>query len=97
VSVGARYAVFGIQIIRCVPEHDGTDPPSADALTAAGIALMTDAGLLSQALVELGGKGGPLQRLGMATAGDVAVLGPSGGFAAAEGHLTITASQIKAG
>lgn len=97
VSVGARYTILGIQIIRCVPEHDGTDPPPADTLTKAGLALMTDGGLLSQALVELCGKDGPLKRLGMATAGDVAFLGPAGGFAAAEGHLTITASQIKAG
>jgi hypothetical protein len=99
VSVGARYAVFSVQIVRSTAEveHDGIDPPPAGDLTKAGLALMIDAGMLSQALVELCGKGGPLSRAGMATAGDVVFLGPSGMFAASEGHLSVTAAAIKAG
>lgn len=94
VSVGARYTIITVQIVRCVPEHDGTDPPTVDELTTAGVALLTDAGLLSQALVELCGKGGGLQRAGVATAGAVEILGPSGGFAAVEGNVTVTASAL---
>jgi hypothetical protein len=99
VSVGARYAVFGVQIVRSTAavEHDGEDPPTPEALTAAGLAMMIDAGMLSQALVELCGKGGALAGAGMATAGDVVFLGPSGMFAATEGHLSITAAALKAG
>lgn len=99
VSVGARYAVFGVQIVRSTAEveHDGTEPPPTADLTKAGLALMVDAGMLSQALVELCGKGGPLSRAGMATAGDVVFVGPSGMYAASEGHISVTASTIKAG
>lgn len=99
VSVGARYAVFGVQIVRSTAavEHDGEDPPTPDALTTAGLAMMIDAGMLSQALVELAGKDGPLKRAGMATAGDVVFLGPSGMFAATEGHLSVTAGTLKTG
>lgn len=94
VSVGARYTVIAVQIIRCVPEHDGQEPPPSDAVTKAGIAHMTDAGLLSQALVELCGRNGPLKEWGAATAGAVEPVGPSGGMAAVEGNLTITASRL---
>lgn len=99
VSVGARYAVFAVQIVRSTAavEHDGEDPPTPEDLTAAGLAMMTDAGLLSQALVELTGKNGALSSAGMATAGDVVFLGPSGMFAATEGHLSVTTSTLKAG
>lgn len=99
VSVGARYAVFAIQIVRSTAEveHDGEDPPTPAALTKAGLAMMVDAGLLTQALVELAGKNGALARAGMATAGDVVFLGPSGMFAATEGHLAVTVASLKAG
>jgi hypothetical protein len=99
VSVGARYTVMAVQIVRCTAEveHDGIDPPPPDDLTAAALALLTDGGLLSQALAELCGKGGALQRAGMATAGDVVFLGPSGMYAASEGHLSVSATTIKAG
>jgi hypothetical protein len=99
VSVGARYAVFAVQIVRSTAdvEHDGEDPPPPPALTKAGLAMMVDMGLLSQALVELAGKNGPLSRAGMATAGDVVPLGPSGMFAATEGHLAVTVASLKAG
>lgn len=94
VSTGTRYTVLTAQIIRCVPEHDGTDPPTVEELTTAGLALLTDAGLLSQALVELCGSNGVLKRAGMAIAGDIAIIGPSGGFAATEGSATVTAAVL---
>jgi hypothetical protein len=94
VSVGARYTIITVQIIRCGPEHDGTEPPTADELTTAGVAALTDAGLLSQALVEVCGKGGVLHRAGVAVAGAVEILGPAGGFTAVEGNVTVTASTL---
>jgi hypothetical protein len=99
VSVGARYTVMAVQIVRSTAavEHDGIDPPPPADLTTAALALLTDGGLLSQALVELCGKDGALQRMGMASAGDVVFLGPAGMFAATEGHLSVTASRLKGG
>lgn len=97
VAAGARYAIFSVQIVRCVPVIDPADIPNADILNTAGVAILTDAGLLSQALVELCGPRGALKRMGVAIAGDVDILGPAGGFAATEGHLTITAANLAQG
>lgn len=92
VSVGARHAVFAVQIVRCL-DDDG-DPPAPDVLTEAGLALLRDAGLLSQALVELCGRTGALRSAGSAVAGAVEILGPSGGRCAVEGSLTVTAGNL---
>ncbi|MGH3783144.1 MAG: hypothetical protein ACRDRO_21600 [Pseudonocardiaceae bacterium] len=91
---GMRYTVIVVQIVRAVPESDGTDPPDADVLTAAGLALARDAGLLSQCLMELVGQSGALRKAGMAVAGGVEILGPSGYFAAVEGHVEVTAGLL---
>lgn len=94
VAAGARHTVIAVQIVRWVPESDGTNPPDADELTAAGLEVMRDAGLLSQALVDLCGPSGPFKKLGTAIAGAVEILGPSGFMAASEGNLTITAGNL---
>jgi len=93
-SVGARHAIFIVQIVRCLPGSDDEGPPDAEAWTDAGLALMRDAGLLSQALVELCGKNGALRRSGMATAGAVEMTGPIGGMAAVEGNVTVTVKNL---
>lgn len=92
VSVGLRHAVITVQVVRDIGDAD-TDPAPADVVTAAGLLLAKDAGLLSQALVELTTTGA-LKRAGVALVGDVDPIGPSGGFAAVEGTLTVTAGTL---
>lgn len=94
-SGGTRYATFNIQIVRCVPSSAELD--DIDALNASGVTILKDAGLLSQALAELCGPRGPLKRAGVATAGNVEILGPAGGFAATEGQLLVTTAQLVPG
>ena len=93
VSLGLRHVVITAQVVREV----GDDGPSAgDALdvTEAGLLLARDAGMLSQALVELAGPGGAFRRAGSALAGEVIPVGPGGGYAAVEGALTVTAGDV---
>lgn len=97
-SAGLRHAVFAVQIVRAHPEpDDGTNLPTVAELTAAGLAAMTDAGLLSQALVEACAAvkqhlRGPLQ--GSVLPGVVDTIGPSGGMAGVEGTITATAAWL---
>jgi hypothetical protein len=97
-SRGMRHAVLAVQLVRCVPESaDGATPPPASAVTDAGLALMRDAGLLSQALVEACTKLGGVDALGpggSSRPGAVEVLGPDGGMAAVEGSIEITAGTL---
>lgn len=92
-AMGVRHAVFAVQITRFNPEatHGGQLPPRADDVTRSGLRAMRDAGLLSQALVEVCTKiTQELPRGTQATAGAVETLGPEGGFVAAEGSVAVT-------
>lgn len=95
-AAGIRHAVFEIQLVRCVPESkDSMGPPHATTVTASGLALMRDAGLLSQALVE--GSDAVAALLGMRGSvepGAVQTLGPEGGMAAVAGSMAITAGGL---
>ena len=94
-SVGGRRVMIAVQIVRCSPVSSDEYPADETEVTDAGIAMMRDASLLSQALAELVGRNGPLKQHGSATAGDVEFLGPEGGFSAVEGTLTVTAMELK--
>ena len=92
VLVGERHVVIVVQLIRCVPvSFDEADP---DELTEAGLTVMRDMGLLSQALVELCGRAGALKSMGAALAGGVEMVGPEGCLVASEGSLTVTAGKL---
>ncbi|MGH3921882.1 MAG: hypothetical protein ACRDTT_03225 [Pseudonocardiaceae bacterium] len=93
-STGGRYTTIAVQIVRCVPLGDGGEPAADGELTDAGLAMMRDAGVLSQALTEIVGRAGPLKQHGSAVAGAVEFLGPEGGFSAVEGSVTITAMKL---
>jgi hypothetical protein len=97
-AMGLRHAVFAVQLVRWAPEsQDGTSPPEATKVTTAGLALMRDAGLLSQALVEACSSvkaSTPLGRQGSVQPGAVEVIGPDGGMAAVEGSIAITAGDL---
>ena len=95
-STGLRHAVFAVQLVRWAPEsRDGTTPPEAATVTTAGLALMRDGGILSQALVEACSslKAG-LGHGGTAAPCAVEVIGPYGGMAAVEGSIAITAGDL---
>ncbi|MGH8571096.1 MAG: hypothetical protein ACREX8_00775 [Gammaproteobacteria bacterium] len=91
-STAVRHTVIGVQLVRCVTDPDG--PAPAGEVTAAGLALLADMGLMSQALVDLCDRGGPLASHGEALPGDVAPVGPEGGKVAVEGMLTVTVGGL---
>ncbi len=93
-TAGARHSAIAVQIVRCVPVGDENGPPAAAEVTAAGLALMRDGGLLSQALTELIGRTGALAKAGAGLVG-VEVLGPGGGMAAVEGIVTVTLASLR--
>lgn len=89
-----RHVVFSIQIVRCTPSGGPRGGlPEADAVHNAGLTAMQDSGQLSQALVwlvshlELGSDG-------LARAGAISPMGPSGGYHGIEGTLAITAGEL---
>lgn len=91
-ATGTRHATFGVQVVRRSPEsHDGHTPPPPDDMTAAGLILMRDAGLLSQALIDVATvirdaiPAGSKVRTGAVT-----VMGPDGGYTAVQGSLAVT-------
>lgn len=92
-AMGVRHAVFAVQITRHNPEspNGGQTPPAAATVTKAGLAAMRDAGLLSQAMVEVCTKvTAALPRGTQAVAGAIETLGPEGGFVASEASLAVT-------
>lgn len=98
---GVRHAVFSIQLVRCTPtvsdeEAEMNTPyPAAEEIHAAGVAFMRDAGLISQALVEMVSRlQQGLDRSGIAQAGVVNTLGPEGGHHAVEATLAITSALL---
>jgi len=100
-TAGARHTAIAVQIVRCVPVGnppsgfgDPPIPPPAADVTEAGLALMRDGGLLSQALTELIGRTGALAKAGAGLVG-VEVLGPGGGMAAVEGIVTVTLASLR--
>lgn len=89
-----RHAVYAVSIVRCVPTND-PDPPSMDELNASGLQFMKDAGLLSQALVEVGsGVRNQLGPSGSVQAGMIEPIGPEGGFVGMDGQFIITAATL---
>jgi hypothetical protein len=95
-ATGLRHAVFAVQVVRCTPEsRDGTTPPPEQEVTDAGLAYLRDAGLLSQALVDVCTRvAGGLPIGSRVVPGAVEALGPEGGFAAVEGALAVTAGLL---
>lgn len=95
-AMGLRHAIYAVQIVRQVPEASGagTRPPAADKLTAAGLGLMRDAGLLSQALIEVCSATSRAIPDAQVAPGAVTVVGPEGGFAGVQGSLAATVGML---
>ena len=96
-----RHAVFSIALVRCIPTpsgRNGTTPPSVAELQEAGERFMTDAGMLSQALVRwatrttnmLRGDGAASVQLGVIEPGEAA-----GGFVALTGVAIVTCAGLE--
>ncbi len=95
-ATGLRHAVFSVTLTRLEPppSNRGT-PPAPDVLRAVALGLMRDAGLLSQALVELcTDLAGGLGYGALVQAGEVQTSGPSGGHVGVIGTLTTTAGSL---
>lgn len=91
-----RHAVLAATLVRCTPVPAGNKAPTVAALQAAGDQYMRDAGLLSQALVELCSRirqGLPSEA--KVQPGAVEPIGPSGMFHALETTLAVTASRLE--
>jgi hypothetical protein len=91
-SGGMRHVTIAVQIVRAVSDTDETPADAAD-VTTEGLLLARDAGMLSQALIEVTTTGA-LKRAGVGLAGEVDAVGPQGGFAAVESSVTVTAGEL---
>lgn len=92
-----RHAVYAVSLVRCVPQPNDHDmsPPSVADLTASGLQFMRDAGLLSQALVEVAsGLRNTLGPAGSVQAGMIEPIGPDGGFVGMDGQFIVTSGEL---
>lgn len=93
-----RAAQWSVQIVRCTPGMDDNgQPPPPEEIQTAGELFATDAGMLSQFLVNCAAF--PANHAWMPTgalvkAGNVVSLGPSGQYHGFEGTLTVTATEL---
>lgn len=93
---GLRHAVLAAQLTRCepAPKSNGK-PPEADVLRAAALAYMRDAGLLSQAMVNVATEvGGGLPLGSLVQVGEVQTIGPQGGHVGLISTFTVTAGSL---
>ncbi len=96
-AMALRHVVFAVQLVRCSPEATGGGkrPPAPEVLTAAALDLMRDAGLVSQALIEVCSQlAGSLPPGTRCEAGAVNTLGPDGGMVAVQGSIAVTAGLL---
>lgn len=99
--MSVRHAVFNVALVRCMPNPTGraATPPTVGALQEAGDRYMTDAGLLSQALVRwasrtrsdvLPNDGASSVQLGVIEPAEV-----SGGFVGMAGVAIVTCAALE--
>jgi len=94
-----RYATWSVQVIRCTPQMDDDgNAPTAEALLAAGVSGLADAGLMSQCFVSMAATANAIPRDwmpigGAINAGQVTSLGPEGPFHGYEAAVTLTAME----
>jgi hypothetical protein len=98
--MSVRHAVFSIALVRCIPKPSGRNatPPGVAELQQAGERFMTDAGMLSQALVRwasrtyknLPNDGASSVQLGVIEPGEA-----SGGHVALTGAAIVTCAGLE--
>jgi hypothetical protein len=93
-----RQAIYGIQLVRCAPRMDDERLPDPAEVNTAGRAHLIDAGLLSQAIVNLASDPPDwFDKAANIDAGQVTPMGPAGGYAGIEANVTITAFMLMTG
>lgn len=94
-----RYAQWSVQLVRCTPvQDDSGQPPASEVIQAAGELAINDAGLLSQATVNIAAFPAAHSWVpvgALVKAGGVVSLGPQGGFHGFEATLSITATDLE--
>lgn len=96
-AVAVRHAIFVVALVRCTPSvgarNTGVVP--ADQIQAAGLEFLTDAGVLSQALVVACARvRAGLDRADLVEVGAVNPEGPSGGFHGMSAQIAITSGTL---
>lgn len=92
----ARQVVYGIQLVRCIGGCQGAYPPDSEVIGAAGMQQLADMGVLSQAMANLASAPPAWHPKEVnITAGDVAPLGPTGGYWAIEANVTFSIMALK--
>jgi hypothetical protein len=98
VSVTAvRHVIYDVSLVRCTPSEGDPDTglPSATDIHAAGLAFMTDMGLLSQALVvACATVRAGLDRSALVEPGAVNPAGPAGGYHGMSAQIAVTAGEL---
>lgn len=93
-----RYAQWSVQLVRCTPGmDDGGQPPPPAEIQLAGERFLTDAGMLSQCLVNCAAwptSHAWMPRGALVRAGNVVALGPSGQYHGFEGSLSVTVTDL---
>lgn len=91
-----RHAVLAVQLVRCTPVGNARNAvPTREALHAAGLQYMTDAGALSQALVEACSRlRAGLDRDAHVQAGAITPAGPEGAFHGLQSTVAITVGRF---
>lgn len=87
-----RHAIFAVQLVRCTPiGGNRSTVPTRDDLHAAGLQFMTDAGALSQALVEAVSRlRSGLSRDCVVQAGAITPAGPEGAYHGLQSTIAVT-------
>jgi hypothetical protein len=92
-----RHGIFTATLLRPDPPplNGGRTPPSVESLTRAGLALMRDAGLMSQAMLEIvNSVVSILPKGAVVDTGAVNTIGPEGGFHGVTATLAATAGEL---
>lgn len=96
-ALAMRHAIYVVQLVRCTPSEGDpqTGLPDEADIHAAGLAFMTDMGLMSQALmVACATIRTGLDRTGLVQPGAVNPDGPSGAFHGMSAQIAITAGEL---
>jgi len=96
-ATAIRHVIYDVALVRCTPTEGDPDTglPNAADIHAAGLAYMTDMGLLSQALVvACAAVRTGLDRSALVEPGAVNPAGPSGGFHGMSAQIMVTAGAL---
>jgi hypothetical protein len=95
-AMSTRQVSYGIQLVRCIGACGTSFPPDSEVINAAGMQQLADMGILSQAVANLASSPPDWHPKEVnIIAGDVAPLGPTGGYWAVETNVTFSTMALK--